>query len=134
MTDQGSADHTKLPGLQKKRWRWWHVALAVVASVILLSALNGGSPVLKVTLGNGGSGMQEIRISNADRKPVTITGLVVNDRKECAPRSLQTLTDPDAPFQGEKLEIGEFTTFYTRCRTVRAAIATSAGAGTYEFR
>jgi hypothetical protein len=116
----------------KKRRRWWQIALAALGAIVVVSVLSrGGSPKLKVSTSEAGAGFKQLQVLNADDKAITITSLKINDRDECAPRSLPQEIEP---FQSIKLQIGESAGWFTVCRVVRATFKTSAGSASFEFR
>ena len=134
VTADHNLDHGNPKTAPRKKWRWWHIALAVIAGVVLLSALSGGgTPKLTVRTSEAGAGFKQVQVLNAGDKPINITGLRINDRNECGPRPLP-LSDPNDPFEATSLQIGESVGWFTACRVVRATFKTNAGSATYEFK
>lgn len=134
MTVEQNSDHGTPVITPRKKWRWWHFALAGAGAVILLSALSGGgTPKLTVRTSEAGAGFKQVHVLNAGEKPISITNLRINDRNECGPRPMP-LSDPNDPFEETKLQIGEAVAWFTACRVVRATFKTSAGSATYEFK
>lgn len=113
----------------KKRWRWWHIALAIVGAVFLLSLL-GGSPDLKVTLSRNG----EVQVQNTGRKAIDIQGVRVNDNAACRVVTMLNLGNPEANPWPIRLEVGQGIGLIPFCRAVRIAVETTAGSATYEFK
>lgn len=133
MSDRDGYSLTQQP---LRKWRWWHIVIAVLAVLIIVSLFGGSSsPKMKVTvLRQGAGGFQRVEAVNTGDKAVTITGLVVNDRPDCRVVAFDQLTVENPTFNATRLEIGEGNTWFTPCRVVRAAFTTSLGSGTYEFK
>ena len=114
----------------KKRWRWWHIALALLAGAFVLS-LFGGSPDLKVTL-NSRNG--EIQVQNVGKKAIEVRSVVVNDQASCRVVTTLNLGSPDISPWPINLDVGSGIGLIPFCRAVRIAVSTSAGSSTYEFK
>lgn len=113
----------------KKRWRWWHIALALLAGAFVLS-LFGGSPDLKVTLNRNG----EIQIQNVGKKAIEVRGVVVNDQASCKVVTMLNLASPETNPWPINLDVGNGIGLIPFCRAVRVAVNTSAGSSAYEFK
>ena len=113
----------------KRSWRWWHIALALLLGIFVLSLL-GGSPDLRVSLNRNG----EIQIQNIGRKSIEVRGVRVNDQANCKVVTMLNLANPDASPWPINLDVGGGIGLIPFCRAVRIAVDTNAGASTYEFK
>jgi hypothetical protein len=113
----------------KRRWRWWHIALAMLLGFFVLS-LFGGSPDLRVTLRQNG----EIQIQNVGHKAIEVRGVLVNDQASCKVVTMLNLASPETSPWPINLDVGSGIGLIPYCRAVRIAVTTSAGSSTYELK
>ncbi len=148
MNDQtASANVTIKP---KSRWRWLKIFLAIIALVwLILGLLNSYRPVqlgLRTAGAFTGDDGRAIQIVNNGEKPITITGMTVNDRDDCKVTTpgqeydragrAGSLMKPDAAnntFKSSTLKVGDTATYISSCRVVRTTVETDLGSATYSF-
>jgi hypothetical protein len=111
-----------------RKWPWWKITLAAIVGVgLVLKILNSYNPIrievrrtgaLTAAQGNA------LEVLNIGSQPITITGVVFNDRDDCA-----AIQKPEPT----TIKVGETTFVFARCFIVRATIETSVGSANYSF-
>ena len=99
--------------------------LGIVGLVVLLAFLGSDSDVdLRVVLRDGldRGDRNALFVTNVGKHPVTITDIVVNDRKDC---SVVTLP--------KTLQIGDEGLFASSCKVVRITVVTDGGQESFSF-
>ena len=148
MNDQtATVDTTIKP---KSRWRWWKIILVIIGLAwLILGVLNSYRPVqlgLKTSGAFSGDDGKAIQSVNNGEKPITITGMTVNDRDDCKVTTpsqeydragrLGSFAKPDPAndvFKSSILKVGDTTSYISSCRVVRVTVETDLGSTTYTF-
>jgi hypothetical protein len=126
MSDQSSA-LPPLPGARpKRRLRWLKIIVGIIAAGFLVIGLLGSTNSPKLEVQRTGFFHQGniIKVLNIGAKPITITGVSFNNRADCI---------SDEKRERQTLNVGDSTTFVSRCQIVRASIETDQGTATYSF-
>jgi hypothetical protein len=143
MTDQTVVPPPLPPAVKKPaRFKKTRIVLFTIAilwigsrlfSHLDLSAL--GSPDLKVQIADeilNGDNL-ELQITNAWDKPVTITGIAINNRQDCQVFGMAALNGDKTPLFPRTLKVGDELIVLSSCKVIRAEIQTDKGSDTYSF-
>jgi hypothetical protein len=116
--------------------KWWYVglAIAVLIGLFIAGGDSTGSLGLDVKRSDWlrrGDGLV-LQVINSGTRPITVTGLSVNDREDCKLFSLLPNKEASELLPYE-LKVGDQFRLNGSCRLIRVEIRTTSGSGTFEF-
>lgn len=108
---------------------WWYVGSAIVVVLGLLMASGSGNADLSLDMKRANlfdvlDDGRALYVTNTGTKPLTITKLTINGRKDCS------VIGPTFPAE---LNIGERSLVSSNCRIIRVEVNSNAGSESYEF-
>jgi hypothetical protein len=126
MTEHVALQPPPLPVTPARKWRWLKIIVGTVAAGFLAISLLGiiNSPKLEVERTGFFHQGNIIKVLNVGAKPIVISAVSFNDRADCG---------ADEKKVQKTLNVGDSTTFVSRCQIVRASIETDQGTATYSF-
>ena len=141
MSDQTSDSAATPSGspTQKKKGLWWKLPLAAVGAIGLMISLFGLDQSLDLEIEQEASALGILlEITNKGKSPISITGLKVNDRDDCAigPINLSRIAMGQGPakLSPTELKVGQQLVLGSSCRVVRLRVTTDKGSDTFEFK
>jgi hypothetical protein len=140
MSDQTALPPPLPPPVKRARFKKTRILLFTLAIVWigfrLLSNLDLSgfeSPDLKIQLVDAmfaGDG-RDISITNVWDRPVTITGMSINNRDDCHAASLSALRGDTSPLFPRTLQVGDQFEVLSTCKVVRVEVQTDKGSDTF---
>jgi hypothetical protein len=111
-----------------------YIVLGIIGVVVVFGMLGGGGDSLKVEWKEILRGTKVVSVTNIGDKPITITNVVVNDRKDCKVQRATHIDQDNPSSLVSKLDIGDYDWFVSiTCIPIRTTITTTDGSYTYSF-
>jgi hypothetical protein len=121
-----------------RRLRNWLNFIGAASVVLAIYPLNSNAADLdlKIRLGEPQRGEQDwLYITNTGEGPITIKGIVVNNRKDCPILTRPRAGNIDTVFVPPTLQVGDESQFYSpECNMVRIEVDTDQGSKAFGLR